>query len=46
MVFEGCSLGSGGMYLNMIFGAIIFAFIFWGVYYLFIQNKEKKRRRK
>lgn len=46
MVYEGCPMfggyGVGGFYLNWILVALIFALIFWGIYYLLIKNKEIK----
>jgi len=44
MAYESCPIsggyGAAGFYLNWILVAIIFALIFWGVYYLLIK-KEK-----
>lgn len=45
MVFANCPMfGSGGYgwgYINLIVGAIIFAVIFWGTYYLFMNKKKR-----
>lgn len=51
MVFESCPMfgggyGYGGFYLNWIFVAVIFALIFWGVYYLLIKNKTIRNGKK
>jgi len=49
MVYENCPMMGGygltGFYLNWILVAVIFAAIFWGVYYLFIKEKPKKSKR-
>jgi hypothetical protein len=49
MAYSGCPMfgsyglsGAGGMglfYLNVILAALIFAGIFWGIYYLLIKEK-------
>jgi len=50
MAYESCPMFGGynlnGFYLNWIIIALIFAFIFWGAYYLMIKSKETRGKKR
>ncbi|MFH1317155.1 MAG: hypothetical protein ABII01_06550 [Candidatus Woesearchaeota archaeon] len=50
MVYGSCPMyggfGFGGMFFNLIAGALIFSVIFWGIYYLLKNVSNPKTRRK